>query len=224
MVLQNSTKQVDYISMSDYIYDIFISYRRWDDDWIRWTEKNFVRPLRSLLRPGLGNVRIFIDKQIESGTSWPAYLAKNLASAKILIPILSRDYFVSEWCRLELAMMFHREKQSGYRTQQNPSGLILPMVIDDGICFPPEVQEIESKQFHNFANPCMCLDSPKQEQFAEEIKCWVPEIEKALNNAPPFDPTWENIAHSQFKNLFMIEVQKQTTIPRLSLIQTYNEG
>lgn len=36
-----------------------------DEDWVRWTRDNFVRPLRSLLRPALGDVRIFLDEQIE---------------------------------------------------------------------------------------------------------------------------------------------------------------
>jgi len=34
--------------MSDYKYDIFISYRRMDPDWLRWTQEVFIRTLRSL--------------------------------------------------------------------------------------------------------------------------------------------------------------------------------
>lgn len=204
--------------MNDYLYDIFISYRRWDDEWIRWTEKNFVRPLRSLLRPALGDVKIFVDNQIESGTSWPLRLAKALACSKVLIPVLSRDYFQSDWCRLELALMLDREQRTGFCCQANPSGLILPIVIDDGIYFPPEIQAIQSKQqFHDFANPCMCLDSPKQEQFAAAIMAWTPDIEMALQEAPPFDPNWESVAHDQFLHLFKIKTQPQTTVPKLSL-------
>jgi hypothetical protein len=204
--------------MADYLHDIFISYRRWDEDWIRWTEKNFVRPLRALLRPGLGNVKIFVDTQIESGTSWPLRLAKALACSKILVPVLSRDYFQSDWCRLELALMLERERLTGFCCRSNPTGLILPIVIDDGDCFPPEIQAIQTKQkFHDFANPCMCLDSPKQEHFAGAIKAWLPDIELALGQVPPFDPNWENVAHDQFMHLFKIKMQTQTTIPGLSL-------
>jgi TIR domain len=204
--------------MNDYLYDIFISYRRWDEEWVRWTERNFVRPLRSLLRPALGDVKIFIDNQIESGASWPLRLAKALAYSKVFIPVLSRDYFRSDWCRLELALMLHREKQTGFCCQANPSGLILPIVIDDGDCFPSEIQAIQSKQtFHEFANPCMCLDSPKQENFAGAIKVWIPEIELALRQAPPLDPNWENVAHEEFLHLFEIKTQRQTAVPGLSL-------
>jgi TIR domain len=84
------------IAVSDYEYEIFISYRRMDDDWVRWTRGNFAHPLRSLLRPVLGTVHIFIDEQIETGSTWPAHLARAHTRSRLLIPILSRDYFRSE--------------------------------------------------------------------------------------------------------------------------------
>ncbi len=70
--------------MADYEHDIFISYRRMDEEWIHWTRNNFLRPLRSLLRPALGNVGIFVDDQIETGASWPARLARALARSRLL--------------------------------------------------------------------------------------------------------------------------------------------
>ena len=185
---------------------------------MRWTEKNFVRALRLLLHPALGKVNIFVDTQIESGVSWPPRLAKALACSKVLIPILSRNYFQGDWCCLELALMLDREQKTGFRCQANPSGLILPIVIDDGDCFPPEISAIQSKQqFHEFANPDMCLGTPTQERFTGAIKAWTPDIEMALQHAPPFDPNWEHVAHDQFLNLFKIRTQTQTTVPRLSL-------
>src|SRR5262245_28673833 len=112
--------------MADYEHHIFISYRRMDDEWVRWTRENFVRTLRSLLRPALGSVSIYMDEQIETGASWPAHLAHAHARSRLLVPILSRDYFSSDWCRLELSLMFHREKQLCFRTPANPAVLILP--------------------------------------------------------------------------------------------------
>jgi hypothetical protein len=47
-----------------YEYDIFISYRRSDDDWVRWTREHFVHLLRSLLVPALGPVRVW-DRVVE---------------------------------------------------------------------------------------------------------------------------------------------------------------
>jgi hypothetical protein len=114
-----------------------------DEDWVRWTRENFVRPLRSLLRPALGDVCIFVDEQIETGSSWPDRLAGALARSRLFIPVLSRDYFRSDWCRLELGLMFERERLCDLRNLANPGGIILPVIIDDGDTFPSQVQAIK---------------------------------------------------------------------------------
>ena len=189
-----------------------------DEDWIRWTKQNFVRPLQSLLRPSLGDVSIFLDDQIETGSSWPARLAFALSHSRLLIPVLCPDYFNSEWCRLELSLMRHREKQLDFRTAGNPNGLILPVIINDGDRFPDEVKEIQGKKIHKFAQPCMCLNTPLQENFAELLKNdFCPEIESALENVPAHDSAWQDFVYDQFKEQFKAAAAKQTKVPGLSL-------
>ena len=203
-----------------------------DEDWVRWTRENFVRPLRSLLRPdpgasgsggallrpALGDVQIFLDEQIETGASWPARLAAAHTRARLLIPILSRDYFNSDWCRLELALMCERERMLGYRTPANPQVLILPFIIDDGDCFPPEVQAMQGEKIHEFAQPWMCTNTPKQEAFAEHLRRWCPRVEQALQFVPPINSSWESLAQDQFKQMFQIKTEKVKTLPGLSLL------
>ena len=114
--------------------------------------------------------------------------------------------------------MTEREKAAGLRTQGNPSGLIVPLVIDDGDQFPPEIQAIQSEKIHDFANPFMRPDSPKQEALAEVIRTRVcPSIERMLQEAPKFDPTWETVAHQKFRDTFRIQLEEQLTVPSLSL-------
>lgn len=204
--------------MADYENHIFISYRRSDVDWVRWTRDNFVRALSSLLRVRMGTVNIFVDETIENGASWPNHLAMSLSRSRIMVAVLSRDYFQSDWCRLELALMHHREKAVNLRTAANPWGLIIPVVIDDGNCFPPEVQAMQGESLHAFANPFMRPDSPKQEAMAEVLRnklCI--SIERALEVAPDFDPAWELVAHQQFEGVFQIHMQSQETVPSLTL-------
>lgn len=204
--------------MSDYEHQIFVSYRRSDEDWIRWTRDNLVRALASLLRIRLGKVSIYTDYTIETGASWPQHLASGLSRSKLMVPVLSRDYFQSDWCRLELALMHKREQLAKFRTADNPSGLIIPVVIDDGECFPLEVQAMQGEQLHAFANPFIRIDSPKQEALAEVLRDRLcPVIEQALPKVPPFDPAWGQMAHAQFENMFRIHVQTQTTVPSLML-------
>lgn len=206
--------------MSDYEYDIFISYRRSDEHWVRWTRHNLVRPLRALLRPALGSVRIFLDEQIETGADWPLRLAQALARSRLLIPVLSRDYFRSDWCRLEIALIHHREVQCGLRTATIPHGLILPLIIDDGDSFPAEIQAIQGQRIEDCANPFMRQDSPKQEDFAQMLKDWCPCVEQALRHVRPYDPAWEALAIAQFRDRFLARVTAQTTLPGLSLNPT----
>lgn len=204
--------------MNEYENHIFISYRRSDADWVRWTRDNFVRALASLMRVRLGAVKLFVDETIEDGASWPNHLAKSLSRSRIMVPVLSRDYFQSDWCRLELALMHHREQSGNFRTATNPSGLIIPVVIDDGDTFPPEVQAMQAESLHAFANPFMRPESPKQEALAETLKSkFCHSIENALQNAPPYDPSWEGIAHQQFEGVFQTRMQSQKTLPSLVL-------
>lgn len=205
-------------TMADYEYDIFISYRRSDTDWVRWTRENFVRALSSLLRVRMGSIKVFVDETIENGASWPNHLAMSLSRSRIMVPVLSRDYFQSDWCRLELALMHQREKICNLRTAASPWGLIHPVVIDDGNCFPPEVKAMQTESLHLFANPFMRPDSPKQEAMADVLRNKLCEsIEKALDATPAFDPAWEKVAHEQFEGVFKIHSQSQNTVPSLVL-------
>jgi hypothetical protein len=207
--------------MPQYEHDLFISYRRSDEDWVRWTRENFSRALGSLLRPGIGKVRIFQDEQIETGASWPNQLALSLSRSRLMVAVLSRDYFESQWCRLELAIMCDREKRNKLRTVRNPSGLIIPVIIDDGDHFPLEIAAMQGEKLHEFANPFIRVDSPKQEALAEVLRAKVcPAIERALLKVPKYNSSWETSTHKQFQQTFKIHAQSQTRLPSLRLRRT----
>ncbi|MCK0143007.1 toll/interleukin-1 receptor domain-containing protein [Aliiroseovarius sp. F20344] len=204
--------------MADYEHDIFISYRRSDADWVRWTRDNFARALSSLLRPRLGGMSVFLDETIDDGAPWPNHLAMSLSRSKVMVAVLSRGYFQSEWCRLELALMHEREKSGNLRCAANPWGVIVPVTIDDGNCFPAEVQAMQSEPLHCFANPFMRPDSESQEKMAEQMRTKLCDsIETAMGKVPPYNPSWETIAHEQFEGAFKIKMESQVTLPSLSL-------
>lgn len=204
--------------MSDYQYDIFISYSRTDDDWIRWTREIFAKTLTTLLQPLLAaNVRIFIDNQIETGGNWPDKLLYAHASSRMMIPILSRAYFSSNWCRLELALMLERERLYGYGMAKNKNSLIVPFVIDDGDSFPPEIQAIQSVKIHKFANPFIRPGSSRHFDFAEELKGTCPRIASIIQAAPPYDPSLEKRSFLTFEKEFKIASQTHKKVPGLIL-------
>jgi len=205
--------------MSDYEYDFFISYRRSDKRWIRWVRENMKETLETLLAPALGEVKIFTDHQIEAGVSWPGRLAEALARSRILIPLLCRDYFRSDWCRLELALMREREKRHNFRCEVNREVLIIPFVYDDGDCFPAEVKEMQAKGIHEYANPFILPDTPKHANFTEFLRLECCErLVDALGKVPKFDPEWQRMTNSEFRQRFSIQSATQTTLPALSLL------
>jgi hypothetical protein len=204
------------LTIPNYENDIFVSYRRPNDDWVRWTKDIFVRILESVLCIGIDGVRVYMDESIDAGADWPDHLALNLSRSKIMIAILSRSYFSSSWCRLEFSHMHRREVLTNFRTAANPCGLIIPVVIDDGICFPEAVQKMQLERLDNFANPFICAGSPKQEALADIIReRLAPVIERTLASAPIFDPAWGQIAHREFEDMFRIHTQAQKTVPSL---------
>lgn len=206
--------------MSDYEHHIFVSYRRSDEDWARWTRENFPRALAALLRPGIGNVKISIDSDIDAGASWPLHLARSLSRSRLMVALMSRAYFQSDWCLLELGLMQRREQEQALRTPEKPYGLIIPVVIDDGDCFPHAVQAMQNVALHEFANPFIRLDSPRQEALTEVLKRQLcPAIEKALEHVPPFDPSWADHASEHFTKTLKIQASKLTKTPSISLPQ-----
>jgi hypothetical protein len=87
--------------MDDYVWDIFISYRRFEK-WQIWLDKHFVRLLYACLQPELGkiDVSIFIDRtNLKEGQSWPDSLRQGLARSRILVPLICANYWDSDWCQ-----------------------------------------------------------------------------------------------------------------------------
>ncbi len=203
---------------SDYQYDIFVSYRRHDTDWVRWTRENFAGSIRSLLAPKLTRtVEVFIDEQIEPGAPWPDYLAGALARSRVLVPLLSRNYFCSPWCRLEFSLMYQREQQLRTQYPKAPWRLIFPFVIDDGDSFPIAARKIQCVGIHSFANPIWPAGTVRHAQLAEVIRPCCEEIARALAQGPRFDPGWEQLTQEGMDTLFETQVRQQVRVPGLSL-------
>jgi hypothetical protein len=102
---------------------------------------------------------------------------------------------------------------------EKPDGLDHTRRIDDGECFPAEIQAMQGERLHEFANPFMQPNSPKQELLADVMsKRFCASIERTLQaTVPPYHPKWEHVAHKQFEGVFRIHTQSQKTVPSLVL-------
>src|SRR5680860_788445 len=95
----------------------FLSYARTDDDHNAGHLTNFRRMLEGELRAHTGEqVTIFQDREnIMWGQVWKDRLNAGVASASVLIPIITPRFFASAACRKELKRFLEREKELGRR-------------------------------------------------------------------------------------------------------------
>jgi len=192
-----------------YEYDVFLSYRRYQQ-WPQWVENKFLPIFEHWLGEHLGrDARIFFDKNIETGTIWPTELLNSLAASKILVPLWSRQYFNSYWCKAELGHMIRREEICG------SSRLVVPASIHDGNRFPQLAKQRQYKNLNEYVNIRMNPEGITAEKLSRMINDWGPDLENAIRHAPAHNPQWENIAVDECIRLFDDTTEPtQRKIPR----------
>jgi hypothetical protein len=195
----------------EYEHDVFLSYRR-NKEWPKWVSETFYSIFDHWLDAELDrDCSIFVDNQLETGQNWPANLANHLSKSRVLVPLWSSQYFNSEWCLKEMALFAARENATGFGTPHNSQRLIILAAIHDGDSFPLDARIIQFKEIQELCNIRIAKGGNTEEKLSNEIRSWVPDICKAINNAPPFDPLWKTIAHEQFIALF----RKKPTNPKM---------
>ena len=106
--------------------DIFLSYTRVKD--FRGTVADFAAHLQRETQNKTGQtaLRIFIDTQyIAPGAKWSPALESELASARMLLILLSPTWIRSTWCRQEYSKFVARSQE---RAVDRP---IVPIIWDD---------------------------------------------------------------------------------------------
>lgn len=174
---------------TDYSHDVFISYKR-QALWTPWVRDKFCGQLRAYLQQDLGHApRIFIDEQMMPGRDLPRDLGENLALSKVVIPLLSKDYFGSEWCLHELDLILDRDAEF-VAASGGTQHIIVPIRVHDGDLIPLSVKPIVYADFSNFRRTVIAKESQLAEEFSAAVKRLSPAIEAAIAAAPPFDPKW----------------------------------
>ncbi|HEX3481205.1 MAG TPA: TIR domain-containing protein [Kofleriaceae bacterium] len=197
--------------MDDYEYDVFISYRRAGGAQ-KWVDKHFAPTLRDCLAYELpAPPRVFFDAQLEEGTTWPPELGHKLARSRMLVSLWSKNYLNSEWCAMELAHMRAREAEAGFRTAENPSGLIAICVIHDGEQILPELQSIQSFEIRDYFNTRMREDSEAAERLEAVLRQKAPAIARIIERAPAYRPSWATTAAETFYAAFKTQAAPSQT-------------
>ena len=193
---------------NDYEYDVFISYRRAGNAQ-RWVEEHFAPTLHDCLATEMVSTpRVYFDKQLETGTTWPPDLGARLGNSRILLSLWSRNYLSSIWCTMELAHMLAREQQLGFRSVTNPAGLVVIGVINDGEDIPHDLTAIQKFEISAYFNTRMRKDSGDAADLEAALRTQAFQLKKIIDGAPAFQPAWATAAAAQFFQTF-----KQTAPP-----------
>ncbi len=194
----------------NYEYDVFLSYSRIFPigDWVK---ERFLPFLEGYLRNDLKRPpQIFYDSQeIRAGDDYPERLKRGLAHARSLVAVWSPSYFFPPggWCEYECNVMRFREQQLGYRTSQNPSGLIFPVIVHDGEHFPEYTQRIQSLSCQEYA--LIGQGFTKTElycEFQRRMLNWTKDVACGIDSAPPWIPEMNSEAwlNNQLNNSIVI--------------------
>jgi hypothetical protein len=177
--------------VSDYQWDVFISYSRKGDapEWVR----NHFHP--RLLNSLDGHLRdepnIFLDKEMEAGTHWPNHLERALRHAKILVPVYSPQYFRSPWCLAEWDSFVAREKALGLGTSKRPQGLIFPVLFSDSENFPQYARERSWYDFKQWNVPYPVFQqTPEYVDFYKEVERFAAKLATLLDQVPAWQARW----------------------------------
>jgi hypothetical protein len=200
-----------------YKHDIFISYKR-DVETRHWINEHLMPLLTTYVGMELGRPPdLFIDDQLEAGTTWPLDLGVRLAGSRVLLALYTKTYFHSEWCTRELAAMLQRERDAGFRTAARPEGLIVPVILHDCEQLPSEIQDIQARPIREYFNVRMRRDSQRAELLADEIAKLAIPIARAIDSAPDWRPEWREQTAQFFQQAIRASGEtRQLVVPRFA--------
>lgn len=177
-----------------YVNDVFISYRREKHAWTPWARDIFKLALESWLQRELGKpATVFIDEQIPIGVNYVEHLATTLATTKVMVTLLSRDYFSSDWCIHELDLMMERA---------NGKDIIIPVLVHDGEVIPDAIDVLQRADFKSYANPALSHQGALYADFWSAMGQLAPRIGNAITNAPPFDAKWMDLFKQRLAQVY----------------------
>ena len=160
-----------------------------------WVYEHLLPFLEPCLENALNrDVDVFVDRDnIFVGDAWPERLRRALAYSRCMIAVWSPAYFNSSWCLCECAVMLYRERQLGYRTLDNPGGLILPINVFDGEHFPHFARSIQYLDCRDYARVGPGFRGTRRYvDFQDRLLEWIPEVANAINAAPPWSEEWQS--------------------------------
>lgn len=184
----------------DYEYDVFISYSH-KHPVLRWVQNHFHPELESWLKQSMSyDPKVYIDWKIETGADWPLELRRALKISRCMVSVWSPTYFRSKWCNAEWESMLSREKKLGFRTEDNPRGLIYPVKFFDGELFPDKAKRTQQIDLVEWNNPHTSFrDTNRYDRFINTMQQIAKELAELISFVPPWQKDFQVIIPEQYQ-------------------------
>jgi hypothetical protein len=181
--------------MPGYRFDLFISYSRYGTVQ-KWLLNHFYKKLCECLADQFAPpLKVYMDRTMPRGVVWPHDLQIALRHSKIMLQLLTPNYFTSKWCMAELASMRERERLLGLAGAEISQGLIYPILYSDSDNFPIEERTRSWVDFKEFAHP-----DPVYQQTADfvhfhrRVNELASDLVQLVQQVPEWQPDWPLIA------------------------------
>ena len=175
-----------------YEYDLFISYQRSSHNVPEWIKNHFYPRLSELLDDNTDfDVKIFFDAEVPFGAIWPMALQRALRRTRILLPVCSPKYFQDEWCLAEWHSMAKREEIVGMSSEEQPEGLIYPVIFSDSENFPSYAKQRRMRSFRELNQPYPHFQaSAAYLDFHRKMDRVAGDLVKIIERVPDWQPDW----------------------------------
>jgi hypothetical protein len=164
-----------------YQYDVYLSY--WPESCIEpWVRKRFINPFKKVLVEELGRQPTIMTQQVsreEIGT---------INNARVLLAVLSKQYFYRDCCRAVFDSMLRRQIEEGFGTDQTPVRLVHAIVAHDfrsDESVPPDYRgTIEPVDFKRWAYDFEIQDWTIYTSYTDAVGELASQVAEAIIHAP----------------------------------------
>lgn len=177
--------------VSDYKYDIFISYCR-HGSVQKWLLNHFYpRLVDCLIDEGGSRPNVYVDREMRYGVHWPSDLQQALHHSKIMVQLLAPAYFQSQWCVAEWHSMRERQRLLGLAGEDKPQGLICSVLYADSENFPLDARQTKWWDFKAYAYPDPVYQETREfNNFHRAVARLAHDLVQLLRQVPEWQPNW----------------------------------
>jgi hypothetical protein len=185
-----TVRQLDLARTDEYVHDVFISYPT-GGDVEPWVRNRFINRFRRALQEELGHQNVFVGGNGTSpGMSWNVSFAHELRRSRVLLAVLSKQYFRKAACLSELHSMVQRQTNEGYGTTDNPMRLVHAISASDCRSEESLPDEYRGKfaviDFTDWAYDMDLPDWKLNKDFTDALHHLAETVGQMVNSAPPW--------------------------------------